>query len=201
MKRQSVANASKNLSLPRSDLLPTLRRAVESIDQLKHLVGPIAEFHVVVDANILIADLLWILEKRRSNTARTGLQECIRAETIIAYVAPTVVAEVEEKLPLITAERGLCHDAWRPEWGSYKSMLRIQEPDPVSLQRYADGQDPDDAPTLALADVIAASGILTRDSDIPAMGGNPIPVEFVLEMRDYSRKTAVSGLLRCPRSA
>lgn len=50
-------------SIPRSDSLPSLRRTLKSVDLLMRLIGPIAEFHIVIDANILIREILWILEK------------------------------------------------------------------------------------------------------------------------------------------
>jgi hypothetical protein len=188
-------NQSENwrtLRLPRSDVLPNLRRTIEAFEQLKQLVGPIVEFHIVVDANVLIQDILWILLKRRNTAARTSLQECIVAKTIIAYVTPMLVMEVEEKLTTIIAERGLTPGVWQPAWANYKSLLHIEEPNDSALERYASGQDPDDAPTLALADTLEACGILSRDSDVAAMGGRIIPIEFIIQARDYSRKAAVS---------
>lgn len=118
------------------------------------------------------------------------------AETIIAYVTPTVVSEVEEKLPFIADKRGLSHDVLLREWATYKGMLHIKEPDHAKLEPYANGQDPDDAPTLALADTLQACGILSLDSDILAMGGRLIPIEFIFQARDYSRKAAISVSIR-----
>lgn len=189
---QTAADALKAALKFRSDGLPALRRTVNAADQLRQLVGPIAEFSIVIDANILISDMLWILERRRDPAARPALQECILAETIIAYVTPRVVSEVEEWLPIIFARRDSTHGPWLPEWVSYKAMLRIQEPDPDGLRPYEAGVDPDDAPTLALADMISACGILTKDPHIAAMGGKMIPGDFVREARSYSRKAMVS---------
>lgn len=178
--------------LPRSDILPTLRHVVNAVARLKQLIGPVAEFHLVVDANVLIADLRWIFKKRHTANARTNLQECIAAGTIIAYVTPTVVGEVEEKLALMAADGGLSEAVWRPDWARYKSMLRIVEPGIVALERNPFGRDPDDAPNVALADMLSADGILTNDTDIAGMGGTAISVGFVIQARDYSRKAAVS---------
>lgn len=175
-----------------SDFLPTLREFIESVDHLRRIIGPIASFHVVVDANILISDVLWHLTKKKKPSAQTMLQECIGAGTIIAYATPTVIREVEEKLPLRASQCGLHADVWMPIWSEYTSVLKVREPESSIIERYAAGQDPDDAPTLALADMLTACGILTRDSDIAAMGGNAIPIEFVLHARDYSRRAVVS---------
>ena len=179
-----------------SELLPTLRRVLEAVGQLKDLIGPIANFHIVVDANILIADILWLQTKRNNLQAKTALQECISAGTIIAYITPIVVREVEEKLLLKAAKCGLRSDELIEKWNDYKKDLHIREPESDNVTKYIGGQDPDDAPTLALADLINACGIFSRDSDIKAMGGKIIPIEFILQARDYSRKSAVSVSLQ-----
>lgn len=164
---------------------------MESVDFLGQLVGPIAEFHIVIDSNILIREIIWAGKRERA-AARTMLHECIVAGTIIAYVTPTIVSEVEEHLTSVAVKYKLSPAQCLAEWAIYKQMLHVREPDHASLEKYVGGQDPDDAPTLALADMLGAFGILTRDSDILAMGGNCIPVGFVVRARDYSRKTTVS---------
>ncbi len=52
----------------RSDSLPTLRGLLDSIEVLRADIGPIARFDMVVDANILISDIIWLASKRRSET-------------------------------------------------------------------------------------------------------------------------------------
>lgn len=56
----------------RSDLLPSLRTSLELRHDLGALIGPIASYPVVVDANILIGELLWLSGKRRN----PGNQNC-----------------------------------------------------------------------------------------------------------------------------
>jgi len=52
-----------NMPTVRSDALPGLRRVIATLDPLKQLFGSIVEFTVVVDANILIEEILWRLTK------------------------------------------------------------------------------------------------------------------------------------------
>jgi predicted nucleic acid-binding protein len=176
----------------RSDLLLNLRRLLECRADLRNIIGSIAEFHIVVDANVLIGDILWLVCKRKDPAAKSALQECILAGTFVAYVTNRVTDEVERHLRLIAVKRGISADVWTSEWLAYKSLLRIQDPEPFLVERYVNGRDPDDAPTIALADAIAACGILTEDRDVKAMGGRVIPITFKLEARDYSRKATVS---------
>jgi hypothetical protein len=135
--------------------------------------------------------VLWASKKKKPN-ARSALRECIAAETAILYAASTVVCEVERWLPEIAQEHGISSEVWTAEWNSYRSLLRIRDPDPIIVQRHVNPRDPTDAPTLALAEIMSAVGILSRDKDIPGMGGKVVPITFVFALRDYSRKSAVS---------
>lgn len=180
----------------RSDALPNLRALIDSIENLRLLIGPIAHFDIVVDANILISEVLWHVTKRRSEDARTKLQECIDAGTFSAFATPEVVLEVKEKILLLSVERNLDHGACLAIWAEYERRLTIQAASTKSIQKYIFGQDPDDAPTLALADDIQAAGIYSHDTDIHAMGGNTLSIRFIAEARDYSRDATISASLQ-----
>jgi predicted nucleic acid-binding protein len=175
----------------RSDKLPDLRRTLAALAEIGRVIGPVAQFNVVVDANILISEVLWLIKKRRDPAAKSSLQESIVAETIIAYVTSRVISEVEQHLARISDERGIPMAVWTAEWSNYQRLLNIKDPDSAIVAKYSIGQDPDDAPTLALAETISACGILSRDSDIEAMGGRVLPIAFIIEARDYSRNATV----------
>lgn len=51
--------------------------------------------------------------------------------------------------------------------------------------------DPDDAEFVALAQTLGASGVISKDKHISEMGGNPISMDCVAYLRDYSRSTAI----------
>jgi predicted nucleic acid-binding protein len=190
-KRNNTPKEGPKEPVLRSDMLPILGRAVEADAQLKKLLGTIPQFQIVVDANVLLGQIKWATQ-RKDAAAKTSLCECILAGTIVAYVTPTIVSEVDEHLFDVAIKYKLSPKVCRSEWTILKQLLRVKEPDHAIVEKYINGQDPDDAPTLALADMLAASGILSRDSDIRAMGGNCIPDEFVVQARDYSRKATIS---------
>ena len=177
----------------RSEMLGHLRK----IEELNGLLGTLAEFVVVVDANIILGDLIWLVSKRKKQDAMTELMECIQAGTIIAYVARTVLSEVDEHIPTIAANKGISEEALRQEWKTYRKLIKVRTPRKALVDRYKGGQDPDDAPTLALERMLRADGILSKDSDIVAMGGLVIESDFTKQARDYSRKTAVTATIRC----
>ena len=177
----------------RSEMLGDLRK----IEGMKNLLGPLAQFIVVVDANIILGDLIWLVSKRKNPEAATELVECIKAGTIVAYVARPVLAEVDEHISTIAATKKLPEDALRQEWKIYRKIINVRTPRRHLVDRYKGGQDPDDAPTIALAKMIRADGILSKDSDIVAMGGLAIELDFTNRARDYSRKTAIAVTIRC----
>lgn len=176
----------------RSEMLAGLRQ----MEGMKSLIGPLAQFTIVVDANILLGDLIWLVGKRKNPQATTELMECIAAGTIVAYVTRSVLDEVNEHIPNIAVEKGLSESALREEWEAYRKRLTVRTPRKHLVDRYKDGQDPDDAPTVALEKMLRADGIFTKDTDIAAMGGMVIELDFTQRARDYSRKTAVAATIK-----
>jgi predicted nucleic acid-binding protein len=176
----------------RSEMLGELRK----IDGLKKLLGTLAQFVIVVDANVILGDLIWLVSKRKKPDAVTELMECIWAGTIVAYIARSVLAEVDEHITTIAADKKLSEDALRQEWKKYRKLVKVRKPREAMVDRYRDGQDPDDAPTIALEKILRADGILSKDTDIAAMGGLVIEMDFTNRAREYSRKTAVAATIR-----
>ncbi len=176
----------------RSEMLGELRK----IDGVKQWLGPLAQFVIVVDANIILGDLIWLVSKRKKPDAVTELMECVLAGTIVAYIARSVLTEVDEHITTIAAAKNLSEAALRQEWKMYRKLVKVRTPRKTLVDRHIDGQDPDDAPTIALEKMLRADGILSKDTDITAMGGLVIEMEFTKRARDYSRKTAVAATIR-----
>jgi len=176
----------------RIESLPTIRAMLEGAAQLKTAFGPLARFELVIDTNILVNDVRWLAEKRLNPAARTDLLECVVAGTIVAHITPEVALEVEEILARLAIDQGINLEQCLREWRSYKKLLSVCRADPAVIAKYLSGADPDDAPTLALAETLRAAGIVSRDLHIRQMGGTAIPVSFVTEVRDYSRKACIS---------
>lgn len=175
----------------RSEMLGVLR----DVEVFRKLLGPIAQFVIVVDANIILGDLLWLVTNRKKPDATTQLMECINAGTVVAYITRSVLAEVNEHIPGVAADKGISEDAIQQEWKVYRKLIKVKTPRKNLVDRYKDGQDPDDAPTVALEKMLGADGILSKDSDIVAMGGLVIEIDFMSMARDYSRKTAVRATI------
>jgi predicted nucleic acid-binding protein len=187
-----TGQARKSVNLVgRSETLPSIRQFLELREDLKKFVGPIVTYPVVVDANVLIGELLFLSRQGAIAQELPELFECLVAQTMVAFVTSHVVAEVERNMPRVAKKRRIADTIWTAHWVAYKALLRVEDPDPIAVAKYATGRDPTDAPTLALAEIVAVCGILSKDKDIQAMGGKVIPIRFKLEVRDYSRQAAV----------
>lgn len=187
----TTGKISLQSSIP-SEMLGHLRQ----IEGVKALLGPLAQFVIVVDANVILGDLIWLVSKRKKPDAITELMECIRAGTVVAYIARSVLAELDEHITTIATDKNLSEVALRQEWKKYRKLIKVRKPREAMVDRCRDGQDPDDAPTIALEKMLRADGILSKDTDIAAMGGLVIEMEFTKQARDYSRKTAVAATIR-----
>lgn len=180
-----------------SDRLKELRELVKTWKNISPLISGAVQFRIVVDTNIVLGDIRWLAYRRRNESARTSLIETIEAGTIYAYVPPALFAEVEEKIDLIAREENLDKAHLLSVWSEYQKNLRVTEPDSNVVQSYSDGVDPDDAVFIALAEVIGALGVVSKDRDIAMMGGKQISLDFVFSLRDYSRATAIELNIKC----
>lgn len=174
-----------------SERLKDLRSISDGWKELEPWLGKSARFSLVIDTNVVLGDILWLVAGRRDQSAKTHLMETIEAGTLDVFVPQKLIDEVEEKIPLIAADKGLDEELMQAEWRLYREMLNIGYPDEKMVQALRHGVDPDDADFVALAQTIGAGGIFSKDKHIGLMGGNTISIECVAHLRDYSRSAAV----------
>lgn len=165
---------------------------------LQKAMEPLAQFTVVVDANIILGDLKFLVVTRENPEAITALMECVRAGTFIAYVTRKVVSEVERRIPKLAKQYKVPDELFSRQWAEYKKMLKIKTPRKYRVEKAlrTNPQDPDDAPTVALANELQALGIFTKDSHLEAMGGFCLDLDFAIQARDYSRKIVVAVTIK-----
>jgi hypothetical protein len=71
----------------RSDALKQLRPYYEAGGPLAPWAS-VFRLNLIVDANVVLAELRWAVSKRESEVARSDLLEVLEVETVVAY-APT----------------------------------------------------------------------------------------------------------------
>lgn len=174
-----------------SSKLKELRVAVRSWKESSAIIGSAAQFRLVVDANIILGDLIWLVSKRTNDSAKTQLMETVEAETIDIYAPPIFFDEVEEKIPLLATEKGLDINLMYEHWEIYKTKIKLSLPDSDKVQVLRGGKDPDDAEYIALEQTMGASGVISKNHDIRQMGGNQISITCITHLRNYSRSTSI----------
>lgn len=191
MNEKSKPVDMSNIFLARSGKLRDLAAAMDAWSDLQESIPGVARFRLVVDTNVVLGDLLWLVCGRTDSSATTQLMETALAGTIDLFAPPSFFQEVEEKIPVLAAQRGFDIALMYIEWERYKKIIQVAEPDNERVIALKEGVDPDDAYFIALAQTIGASGVISKDRHIRAMGGNQITVECITHLRNYSRATAI----------
>lgn len=192
MKKQDLDGTSTSgSSEPRysmkSDALAWLQEFYEDGALLSQFSGYI-KFRLIVDANVILKDLRWLVKNRRSESARTNLLELLEARAIDVF-APTFLShEVSERISTIAVEQGLDEAAMRMHWQRYQAMIEFVD---VGAPPEDDGTyiDNKDVPYLELQRRLGAP-IVTGDRHIEQMGGHAVPTSITLTMRTYARASS-----------
>lgn len=174
--------------------LAQLRQWLERNPALYAQVGSIARFKVVIDANFVIADVMY----RVKNPHRGGgvLTELIRSTVVEAHAPRWLETEIQKHLPLLAEEKGLELESLQQDWVQYRALLTWDEAEAAPPDNPIDCCDPKDLPYVRLAERIGAFGILSEDRHIAKMGGQKLPRDFTLSTRDYTRAVTVSVTIR-----
>lgn len=178
----------------KSDSLSQLRPFFDSLDDL-NILGTIHQFPIIVDSCVVLSDLIWLTKHREKTGARTSLQECVHAGTLILYAPFELEKEVSSKFQRISVDEGISFQALEKAWMDYKKWIQLVEVDPPTQSEIKTAQDPKDLPFKLLQEKTSYP-IYTNDTDINAMGGKVIQREVIDQSRDYSRSAAVEFSLK-----
>lgn len=173
----------------RSDVLAVWRKLFHSDPALRR-IAEIFQISVILDANVVIAELIWLSRTRTRSDARTHLQEVITAGTVVATAPRHLAREVESKLPEIGERENIPVDALMIAWSNYKSLIHFEDDVPIPAGLVEHIPDPKDLPYLLLQQRVK-SVIYTRDGHFASMGAATIDVHVIGRLRDYSRHAAV----------
>jgi len=180
----------------RSGKLRELKLFAKSWQAICEDLPQIEKFRLVVDTNVILADIRWMVVGRRSKEATPSLIETIVADTIDVYAPLRLFEEMDEKLIEIAAEQNLDLEAMRLEWSSYKPYLKAAEPEWELIADPAYRVDPDDAEFAALEKSIGADGVISKDDHLRRMGAKVISPQCIIHLRDYSRSAAIELNIR-----
>jgi predicted nucleic acid-binding protein len=123
---------------------------------------------VVIDTNVLLNDMAQTVKRGH----RTAMLESAALGTIRLFAADHIEGEVAEHLPTYAAARKLGHrlEELRSVWDdAYRPQVRfVAVPQDIhhDLVARVRARDPDDAPTAALACLLAPCLVFTEDTDL-----------------------------------
>lgn len=175
--------------------LGSLRQFIDQHPTLREMLGPIAKFKLVIDANVVIGDLRFRL--KNPNSGATAVEELIRSTVFEVWAPRWLEVEIGKHLPLLAGKENLPIEALTAEWIRYRALLKWDDLEPPPPTTASPGcADPKDLPYVRLAERIRACGILSKDPHIDALGGHRLNLDFVLCTRSYARSATVTVSLR-----
>lgn len=183
--------SSLNIPFPHipSDALAPLRKIIGNLPNIAEHFQGLQQIRVVIDSNVILADLIFLAKRRRDPSTRSSLKEVLVSETLIAFAPTELKNEIEEKIPIIAEEKGLHAPDLMTEWQTYEKHIHFCQGESIPTEGVV--RDPDDLPFIYLCARLGAAGILTHDKDIPAMGGPALSLDIVYSLRDFSRAKSV----------
>lgn len=176
--------------IARSDSLSRLRPMFEEGGVFAAL-GQLFQISLIVDANVVIADLRWLVLKRKNLEATPSLLEVMQAQTVRVFAPSFLEEEIEGHLAVLASEENLPYEELEAHWKIYRTLISF-----VDVGGPEEGfQDPKDAPYIKLQAKLDTL-ILSNDPDIQQMGGRVAGVTLVAKLRKYSREAAIEYTLK-----
>jgi predicted nucleic acid-binding protein len=150
---------------------------------------------LVLDANVLVAEVRWLVKKRRHLTARTALQEVLASGLLVAYAPTYLEQEMRSQLAALAYEEELSCEALLAVWARYRKALNFYEASPPADTPTASGLDPKDSPYVETYLAVGAGAIMTSEPHLSRMGAQTIAFEMSMELRLCARDESID--LRC----
>ena len=187
-----MSNAAPAAPRATSEALSSLRDLFAAYPWVAEIFT-VFQVRLVVDANIVLSDLRWLVTKRRSPEARTTLQEVIAAGTVVAYAPSFLDVEVRTHLPRLAEDGAVPLERFESAWAEYRASLHFFAVADVVYADAPDGVgDPKDLPYVHLRSQIGAAAVYSRDKHVEAMGAPVVKQAYLDDLRTYSRAAPVS---------
>ncbi len=171
----------------RSDDLPKIAAMLRQVSIFKDRVE-VFQVDVILDANVVIHDLLWLARKRKNPTARTELMELMECSVVRAHAPHYLIREMRVNLPELAEQHRLDLGKLQSLWKEYRktiTFVAVGGPD-----KRPGVIDPKDAPYIRLQKKLSFP-IASADPHIPAMGGRVVRIQIFSSLRAYSRSAAI----------
>lgn len=177
----------------RSDQLAELARLLSRIEPFRD-ASTLVQATVILDANVVIQDIIWIFRRRKNAAARSTLLELLECSAVKAYAPTYLVHEMESNFHDLQDELGIDPVRAREEWTRYQARITFIDvggPD----TSFAGVTDPKDVPYVKLHRRLDVP-IVTDDPHLAQMGATVIRIQLFSPLRAYARQRAVEYQLK-----
>ena len=190
-RRSTIASESRRKPSVQSDALAAIRELVTRLPALTPIFGYVPRVRVVIDANVVLDELGYLVASRRNAAARTALQELVASGTVVLYAPPTIINEVERHLAKIACRRGVDVGRLQVAWAADRTALHIFEPDLLPPRIHGQVADPNDLPYVSLQAQLGARAVFSNDRHLVRMGAGVVRFDAFLSLREYARAASV----------
>lgn len=178
-------------SLFRSDTFKNLYELIQAIPGLAALLQKVIRIEIVIDANVVLAEIRFRLKQRRNPDARSDLGEAIDSGIVIVIAPHYLISEIDDAhLSRILYGTGKTLVDARREWDGLRPKIRLYKPvsegDPAIR-----AVDPDDVPYVVTCEETGAHAINSRDKHLKRMGAPVVSGIPDRALRDCARSGAV----------
>jgi predicted nucleic acid-binding protein len=176
----------------RSDELPQMVEVLRQIELFRDY-ATLFQVDVILDANVVLRDLMWLSRKRKYPRGRPEVLELLECKTVRAHAPTFLIQEIESKIPKLAQQHRIPEGILREHWEHYR--LRITFVDVGGPSRGRKVRDRKDTPYIRLQRKLEFP-IASHDRDIAAMGGKVLRMQVFGSLKMYSRNTAVEFHLK-----
>ncbi len=145
-------------------------------------------FQIIVDANIILKDIRYLLTRDTSQDLRTALLEILEVKSIECYAPTYLQVEISEKIPILAGKYGFSISDGMQLWERFAAHISfIDAGGPEDAP--AGARDPKDWPYINLQKELEYP-IVTNDKDIAGMGGDTAKFTVIGSLQAYARESA-----------
>lgn len=179
-----------------SSNLKVFREMADCTPYLAQFFDILPKIRLIIDSNVIIGDLIWLVNKRKNASAKTALQEIIEAGAVKAFAPNKLRYEIHHNLPKVANDRGLDLESLRNEWGEYQSYLRFADGGVFSKNERENAVDPNDLEFVYLYSEVGAAAVVSKDKHIKKMGAHSINLDLIITIRNYARSKVADVMFK-----
>lgn len=152
------------------------------------IIKEFVRLEFIIDANLVLQDIRYLLTKINASNARTGFLELLESGVIGCYAPSFLETEIAEKVPVLANKYNFSRQDGFALWERFSKHIEFVDvggPEAAPC----DARDPKDWPYVELHNKLKHP-VVTKDKDIAGMGAVTAKFTIIASLRDYARESA-----------